>query len=205
MELGTLEITEEEAAARVAEYEQVLEADRSAEDAALLQAYRAAKRGLPVISLSKAFDIAGFHPTGLPKLAIVRADAKKVWVEVSDRRGGDGGTHMVFSDGQWNRNRGALVGKNTVQVDTTVSREAGSSGSRRWRGETIVPLIPPRHRPKRSRIGNFHILWEVDQWTPAPPVDPALLRHIRGDLWSVLAVWDLSPLEQLVLSQRRNG
>jgi len=61
MDLGTIEITEEEAAARVAEYEKVLEEDRSVEDAAILQAYRAAKRGLPIISLSRAFDIGGFH------------------------------------------------------------------------------------------------------------------------------------------------
>jgi hypothetical protein len=34
------------------------------------------------------------------------------------------------------------------------------------------------------------------------PVDPALLRHIRGDLWAVLAVWNLTDLERYVLSQR---
>ena len=40
----------------------------------------------------------------------------------------------------------------------------------------------------------FHVLWEVESWTPEPPRDPALLRHLRGDLWSVLAVWDLTEL-----------
>jgi hypothetical protein len=203
MDLGTIEITAEEAAARVAEYEKVLEEDRSVEDAAILQAYRAAKRGLPIISLSRAFDIGGFHDNGLPKLAIVRADAKKVWVDASDRS--QQGARLVFADREWSRTRGALVGAHTVTVDTSVSRQVGTSASRRWRASTIVPLIPPRHRPKRGRIGNFHILWEVDEWTPAPPKDPALLRHIRGDLWSVLAVWDLTDLERLVLSQRRNG
>jgi hypothetical protein len=42
----------------------------------------------------------------------------------------------------------------------------------------------------------------VEEWTRVPPRDPALLRHIRGDLWVVLAVWDLTDLERLVLSQR---
>jgi hypothetical protein len=39
--------------------------------------------------------------------------------------------------------------------------------------------------------------------TPRPPGDPALLRPIGGDLYAVEAVWDLTELEQLVLSQRR--
>lgn len=194
MDLGIVEITEEEAERRVAEYEGVLEKERSAEDAALLSAYRAAKRGLPVISLIKAFQIAGYHDNGLPKLAIVRADAKEVWVEVANN-----GT-LTFASKEWSRSRGALVGASNVRVDTGVSQSVGRP---RWRGKTIVPMVPPRHRPKRGRLASFHILWEVDQWTPQPPKDPALLRHIRGDLWSVQAVWDLSQLEQLVLSQRR--
>jgi len=33
-----------------------------------------------------------------------------------------------------------------------------------------------------------------------PPRDPALIRHIRGDLWAVLAVWDLTELERAVLA-----
>ena len=48
----------------------------------------------------------------------------------------------------------------------------------------------------------FHILWEVEQWDPTPPVDPALVRHIRGDLWAVIAMWDLTELERAVLAAR---
>jgi hypothetical protein len=199
MDLGVIEITEEEAAKRVAEYESVLEAERSAEDAAILSAYRAAKRGLPVISLTKAFQIAGYHTegvsAGLPKLAIVRADAKECWVEC----GSNG--KLKFASKEWDRSRGALVGASHVVVDTGVSPPAQHRP--RWRGHTIVPLVPPRHRPKKGRLHSFHILWEVDEWTPVPPKDPALLRHIRGDLWSVQAVWDLTEMERLVLSQRR--
>jgi hypothetical protein len=197
MDLGVIEITEEEAERRVAEYESVLAAERSAEDEALLSAYRAAKRGLPVISLIKAFQIGGFHPNGLPKLAIVRADAKQCWVSVNSNGS------LEFRSREWSRSRGALVGANEVRVDTGVSQSGSLASGRRWRGQTIVPLVPPRHRPKKGRLHNFHILWEVDEWTPAPPKDPALLRHIRGDLWSVQAVWDLTELERLVLSQRR--
>jgi len=198
MDLGIIEITTEEAEARVAEYEQVLASERSVEDEAILSAYRAAKRGLPVISLSRAFDTAGYHDDGLPKLAIVRADAKECFVNVEGSTRMTGGNKLVFASGQNSRSQGALVGRNTTCVHTSVSR----TGTKRWRGRCVVPVVPPRHRPKRSRLANFHILWEVDEWSPAPPVDPALLRHIRGDLWSVVAVWDLTELERLVLSQR---
>jgi hypothetical protein len=194
MDLGIIEVTQEEATKRVAEYEALLYEERSAEDDAILQAYRAAKRGLPVISLSTAFKTAGFHDNGLPKLAITRADAKECWVEVNSNG------KLRFTSKEWTRGRDALVGSEHVLVDTGVSQPAGRA---KWRGKTIVPLVPPRHRPKRGRIRNFHILWEVDDWTPVPPKDPALLRHMRGDLWSVLAVWDLTELERLVLSQRK--
>jgi hypothetical protein len=37
---------------------------------------------------------------------------------------------------------------------------------------------------------------------PLPPGDPALLRKLGGDLYIVLGTWDLTPLEQAVLSGR---
>jgi hypothetical protein len=34
------------------------------------------------------------------------------------------------------------------------------------------------------------------------PRDPALIRRVAGDLWTVLSVWDLTELERAVLAQR---
>ena len=72
----------------------------------------------------------------------------------------------------------------------------------------MVPIVPPKHRPRRdSLLEGYLVLWEVDEWTwterPSPPHDPALLKHLGGDLYAVLAVWDLSDLERLVLTERR--
>jgi hypothetical protein len=67
----------------------------------------------------------------------------------------------------------------------------------------MVPLIPPTYRPKGGRIRRFHILWEVEEWEMVPPKDPALLRHLIGDLWSVMGTWDLTELERAVLFGRR--
>lgn len=200
MNLDTLVLDPEDAVERVKEYEAQLAEERTVEDDAVLAGYRAAARGLPVISLRAAFETAGRFPNregvegmGLPRLAIVRADATECRVGRSMCGG------WLFDDctTRWGpADRGALVGRRTVRVPVD-----GVDWTARA-GRTVVPTIPPRFRPNRRRLHRFHILWEVESWTPEPPVDPALLRHIRGDLWSVQAVWDLTPLERAVLAQR---
>jgi DNA-binding Lrp family transcriptional regulator len=63
----------------------------------------------------------------------------------------------------------------------------------------IVPLIPPKLRPA-GNLSKYCILWEADWFRP--PGDPLLLRHLAGTLYAVLAVWDLTELEQAVLGAR---
>lgn len=188
MELSTIVIPEDEARARLAEYETALREERTAQDEAIAMGYRAAARGLPIIRLSETVAAGGFFDDGLPRIAVVRATERECEVHWS-------GTDLIYSDGV-SRNQGALVGAYTVRVPMGER----PSGGRRWRGRTIVPLIPPRHRPRPRRLKHCHILWEVESWDMIPPRDPALLRHIRGDLWAVLAVWDLSELERAVLA-----
>jgi hypothetical protein len=106
---------------------------------------------------------------------------------------------VTFADHEWDRSRGALVGSHSVSVDVPAPT---SWTNRRWRGHCIVPLVPPQHRPRRPKLGRFHVLWEVERWDHTAPRDPALLRHIRGDLWAVVATWDLTELERAVLAQR---
>lgn len=196
MDLVPLEISEEEAKEKLAEYEAALRIERNAEDEAIAMGYRAAARGLTVIRLSQVIARGGWmeDTSGLPRIAVIRADATECWVTWS-------GDDLVYADADgWGLNRGALVGTHTVRVPM---QQAGVPTIRNWRrGHTIVPLIPPRHRPKLRRLRHCHILWEVERWDPTPARDPALLRHIRGDLWAVLATWDLTDLERYVLSQR---
>lgn len=193
MNLATIEVPVDEARARLAEYKQALRTERNAEDEALAAAYRAAARGLPVIRLSKAIAAGGWFDNGLPRLAVVRADATQCWVDVSWRRE----VGVIFADNPDATNRGALVAEHTVRVPVPVPPHGRLS-----RGRTVVPIIPPRLRPRPARLRLCHILWEVESWTPEAPKDPALLRHLRGDLWSVLATWDLTELERAVLAQR---
>ena len=68
----------------------------------------------------------------------------------------------------------------------------------------VAPIIPPQYRPP-FKLENYHLLWEVDRWTvnPQPRRDPALLKHVGGDMYAVLAVWDLTELESRILGLLR--
>jgi len=197
MDLTTISISKDEAVAKLDEYASMVYAERTAEDEAIEAGYRAAARGLPVIDLPRSVASGGFHDNSLPRIAVVRADATTCFARWS-------GSDVIFADRDDHYvNRGALVGAHSVRVPLAGDELPDWGVRSRWRaGSTMVPIVPPRFRPKLSRLRRCHILWEVESWTQVPPVDPALLRHIRGNLWAVLAEWDLTELERLVLTQR---
>jgi len=67
-----------------------------------------------------------------------------------------------------------------------------------------VPLIPVHLRPKRG-LANYHILWEAE-WRRLPPVDPLLIRRLgKGDLWVVVAAWDLTEVERAAIAARMSS
>lgn len=197
MELATFVIPVDEAKAKLEEYTRRIDAERTAEDRAIAMGYRAAARGLPVISLPRTIAAGGWFESGLPKMAVAPATARECFVRWDSWQR----NNLVYADrDDWRVNRGALVGAHSVRVviagDDRPPRRDGSAGC------TIVPLVPPAHRSSQRRLRHCHVLWEVEEWTRTPPSDPALIRHIRGDLWAVLAIWDLTDLERYVLSQR---
>ena len=180
MDLVPLDISREEAVAKLDEYTSGLYEERTAEDDAIAAGYRAAARGLPVISLQRVIAAGGFHPDGLPRLAVIGAEATECYARWD-------GSALVYADrDDRSVNRGALVGAHSVRVPVAADDLPGDF-RRTWQaGATMVPLIPPRHRPKPRRLRHCHILWEVEEWRRVPPVDPALLRHIRatcGPCW----------------------
>jgi len=157
------------------------------EDRAIMTAYRAIARGKVVIQALQSIRNAGRDERGLPKLAMVRADATRCRCEI-------GKTTVTFSPATatWRAR------KQRVTVDRMPEAAPGPRG---WfdDGIAIVPLVPLNLRPKYG-LKNYSILWEAD-WK-AVPHDPLLLRHLKGDLWLVLAAWDLSEVERAVLAQR---
>jgi hypothetical protein len=185
-------ITMDPTAARKAyrEHRRTFRPGPAGEAAQLREGYRAMARGQQLISLSAAMRAAGVDDHGLPRLAICRSDSKWVY------------THGVAHDGA------AIFRMDRVTVDRAAGRRvkvaAGTfPAPQRVTWQTwaaTVPSVPAPLRPSR-RLSDYYTLWDVD-WHLVPPEDPALLQHIGGDLYAVLAVWDLTPLERAVLSGR---
>lgn len=197
MQLTTIDMPADEAKERLKEYQKALAVQRTEQDTRIAAGYRVLARGLPIIRLADSIHRGGYFDNGLPKIAIARADSQDCWVRVEGWTG-----DLVYSsvDPGWTpRNRGALVNAVTVRVHLPEAPQ--TILKREWRGHTIMPIIPPEHRPNPRRLHQFHILWEVEEWTLVPPRDPALLRWIGGDLWAVAATWDLTELERAVLQR----
>lgn len=198
MNVAMIEMPKQEAEEAYRKYQATVRDERRSmrsawkkEDAALTQAYKAMSKGQRILDLHQSMKMAGLRDDGLPRLAICRSDAPKCFLY--SMSGGE--FRMGSSEGaarNWRRyNRLDYcrfpAGLLTMKPYNLVS--------------TLVPMIPPDLRPKHH-LQNYCTLWEVESWTPEPPKDPILLKHLSGPLYAVLAVWDLTELERSVLRGR---
>lgn len=216
MDLSLIEMPVEEAQAAFEGYRDAVKAAPRARycearneyerlDRAIMRGYKEIAKGNALIKLSEAmvrggvqqlkwenrsWRDGGWHVTHcagyFPRLAVCRADARHCVTAGI----GSGGTLTLRADGGQRK-------ADTLDFDGF--QEPASHDYRQHRA--IVPTIPPPFRPPHNLSG-YHILWEAD-WEMAPPADPALLKHLGGDLYAVLAVWDLTELEQAVLGGLR--
>ena len=198
MELSTIDMPRDEAREALEHYKAAVRTDRRDEDRRIAAGLRAIVAGHALIRLPETISRGGWFDNGLPRIAVARANATRCFVRRSGRYG-NALWEFVYSDHEGADNRGALVGDHTVRVRVPDVPETRTS----WRGATIVPLIPPQHRRVgRGGMASLHLLWEVEAWDLTPPVDPALIKWVGGDLWAVLATWDLTELERAVLAGR---
>lgn len=204
MNLSTIEMPRVEARRAFLEYREALKERHSDEDEAIMRGYRELSRGRQLIQLTETIEAGGTKSIDyrqwpgapvrlatLPALAVMRAD--QIVCRVRTTTGGEVTYHPEG-------NPRANERRNVVRANTHLSLNYVS-----WTFRAMVPIVPPRFRPKHG-LGNYHVLWEAE-WEynqpPRPPGDPALLKHIGGDLYVVLAIWDLTPLERAVLGQGR--
>ena len=189
MNLATIDMPIDKAREAMKEYRAAVKLRHNEEDAAILRGYREIVRGRRIIDIFDVLRASGVDDSGRPLLAICRAHFR----EVTYRRSwGD----CYFGFGPRPHRIAARYWRNHLTLPRGVFPE-----TRDWQEfRAMVPLIPPRLRPA-GNLANYHILWEA-VWEPAPPTDPFLLRHLGGPLYSVLAQWDLTPVERAVLALR---
>ena len=109
--------------------------------------------------------------------------------------------HRRLGDLPRRQSAGRAQGRQGEGRGRTPSRRKQRAPMTSWgQARAIVPQVPAPLRPN-SHLRNYHILWEAE-WDGVP-TDPALLKHLGGDLYALLAVWDLSPLERAVLAGQR--
>lgn len=161
-------------------------------DAEIQRTYRLIAQGRVVIKALASIAAAGLGEDGYPKLAICRADVETCHLQIL----ANGGMRMASKN--WARDTETRCYIDFPAGTFPPVRRPEFGWSRR---QALVPLVPVHLRPKRG-LANYHILWEAI-WRPEPPVDPMLLRRCgKGDLWLVLAAWDLTEVERAALAAR---
>jgi hypothetical protein len=201
MELATITLPgtpeEQKAAAKKAfeEYRAAVRERHDDEDAQIMRGYKAMAQGKQLLNLTDTIKAGGVGPDGRPRLAIMRADQR--WCHMESTWSG-----FTFTDGRrTGRPAASLRFEFSDRVLPISGRLNNRPGAKRVTdARSLVPLVPPALRPAAA-MHNFHILWEAE-WQPVPPRDPALLRHVGGDLYAVVAIWDLTDLERAVLGGR---
>lgn len=167
--------------------------DENEMDAEIRKAYKAIGQGKMLIQALASIVAAGLKPDGTPHLAICNATARRcrlrldylgraeMWRDGTRANDQDRTNVFRFPDGSFPYTK-------THAHDYNRQHSA------------VVPIIPPHLRPKQN-LASYHILWEAE-WGRAIPVDPMLLRRLTGDMWLVVAVWDLTPVERAAMAHR---
>jgi hypothetical protein len=167
----------------------------TAMDVEIRRTYREIAKGKTVIKALESVATAGMNEKGLPKLALMRADQPECWLMINrdtvrmapNRARAIGWGRRVGPEPfEWRRDQ--FTG---TAVETSYGHDY----------RAIMPMIPAHLRPKHA-LENYHVLWEAE-WSRIVPRDPLLLRRLgEGDLWLVLAAWDLTEVERAALQAR---
>ena len=162
---------------------------KSAVQKTCTRAFRAIARRGKIIDIRDSFMRAGWDDAGRPILAIARLSWEECWATF-----GFNSTRLEFSGDRW-CNPGRLLCTHVVLPHWPDIR---NKPRHVWTGKAVIPIVPPEFKHLiRYSPQNYHILWEAD-WEDVP-IDPALLKHCGGNLYEVLATWDLTAVERAAL------
>ena len=167
-------------------------------------------QGKALIDIYKVMEKAGLNKNYQPKLAIARADWKEAFFNKKDSgRGFFAGRSYdwyVKSDGDIDLQPETFTHWPRLKQDITLVDKrvvkAEQWGIQTPKIKTKVPIIPPQLMPD-GELKNYYILWEAERWEDLPKKDdPLLLKRITENLFVILAAWDVTDLEQSIISGR---
>ena len=171
--------------------------------------YHALGQGRKLTDINKVIKKGGLNHQLMPRLSIARADSELSICQYNDN--GDlqfySGHHRRWSDGALKRDifvQGQFPELEEKHKSTYNDRAWDNVYRHNRRLSTTLPEIPPSVYPK-GKLDNYYILWEVEEWAevPEPPGDPWLLHRLEpGNMFVVLAGWDLTELERTVVAGR---
>ncbi len=189
MNVATISIDKKRAREEFLKYRAAARESGNADDALIASMYQEMAGGRRILNLHDSMERAGCGPDRLPKLAIGRAN----WEWVRAVRTYASPDVIRFEPEVFKGQR------KTFFPSVPFGRLPGFSSDSRRRA--MVPSIPPQLRPPDLAVRRYWILWEA-VWQLAPPIDPILLKHLRGPFYAVLAQWDLTEVERAVLGLR---
>lgn len=216
MNIETITMDKNEALEKLKAYKDALKRSaRSKAEAHVTKEYkdavialRALGKGHAIIDIEDVISGAPIDSKERPKLAICRADLKQVkfrWAPNSNTA-----AFVGEKSGYWSLakdiNLEINMGRNHHFTEVRDwNREAGLQPAI-LEGFSLVPLVPPTVEVK-SKLENYHILWEVENWSDTeigakPDRDPYLLKRLNTTLFAVVAEWDLTELEMLIMKKR---
>jgi hypothetical protein len=205
MDVPTITMDPEEAAAKIAAWMNEKHADQAEVKKQCIAGYEALAAGKTLLQLDVAIRGGGFHANGFPKLAIARADRREVafaWRSTENIARYD--TRDRFRPGRQSATllRQVDMGR---QHGLLYQLRDGSSYGKTLEGFSQVPLLPAERRPETGQLRDWFILWEVERWYASsslvqPDRDPMLLEHVAAQLYAVLAEWELTELERAVMA-----
>lgn len=200
MNVSTIQMDAEQAQEKYKEYLAASKNIKSKEYSAARRAYRAMSKGLKVIDIYAAFEKTGAKSDGSgPKLAIVRADSKEV-VFIKGRSGS--GRFCRPDDRSWGQPK--VKADDVVLPASTFPDWPLTNPQQAWsiKDELVSTNVPfvPAHIVIPGKPENYFILFEVNAWKAHRPTkDPYLLQRLNENTFVVLAEWDVSPVEAIVM------
>lgn len=182
------------------------------EDMVMMASYREMAKGQRVLNVANAIRGAGLDTTKfLPVLALARANWKYAHLRFDN---GAGNNSVVFCEENWPHYnwRSNAVSRYDSKKHIAFNRSnfGAELTNAEWRKgrslpvaenqRAVVPTVPVHLRPAGD-LSEYFILFEAE-WDKHAPPDPLLLKHVGGQMYSVLAQWDLTDVEKAVLEGR---